>query len=699
MIISDNCTSLTEKCIHERLANTSSNCGIGYIKRLKVLPSTNFSQDIPDMGFQCGKWVEGLAIPTKRAITGLFLYLSEFGLQQSLNNPELVESSSAAGQETQKLIIDLPSKNSFALDGVTIRDLEVFDSLGNAFGKLKKLGAQAQASNGSNNKTRRASGGLFGLIDNCRSAYGRRMLKSWLMHPLLTREEIISRHEAIDWMNSSTSNQTVGFASNCRQAFIEIISSFPEAESVLTSLQFNRISPPRMIRLLNFANKLSSLHFPSSQSHLQQLPMLLRQWLHSANVAQITKQATFFLDYLFISSSDEDSHPRTGLSGIFTVAAEQSMEELHTLHQEREAVLTQLNDELLRIRKELHRPQLSFTTLRTGALSQIEHLIELPLKDENVISTTDGHWVKVSSTKQVVRFHNRTILKIQDELYRIRDEVKIASQVAWRLFCEKVKASLYESLRTVIHILGNIDAILSLATVAQYPNYCKPLYPENSQNMIIRQGRHPMLERIVEDEGNMFLPNDVNLSQQHQKRSCQIVTGPNMGGKSSYVRMIGLIALLGQIGSYVPAEYASLCVFDNIFTRMGAEDDISSGKSTFMCELIRTNKILQESSQRSLVIIDELGRGTATNDGQAIAEATLDYIIHHIGCATLFITHFQHIANLVETAVYGDKAFNSHMSYVENINENGEKDIIFLYKSVSTHHILLILCFTIISVR
>jgi DNA mismatch repair protein MSH3 len=275
-------------------------------------------------------------------------------------------------------------------------------------------------------------------------------------------------------------------------------------------------------------------------------------------------------------------------------------------------------------------------------------------------------------------------LSIQDELYRIRDQIKIVSQVEWRIFCGKAKDILYDPLRAAICMLGNIDAILSLSIVAQqYPNYCKPEYPENSQLMIVHQGRHPMLERIVEDQGNMFLPNDVQISQQFLKKSCQVVTGPNMGGKSSYVRMIALIALLGQIGSYVPAEYASLCLFDNIFTRMGAEDDISSGKSTFMCELIRTNKILQNSTSSSLVIIDELGRGTATNDGQAIAEATLDHIIHRIGCATLFITHFQHLANLVESSAYGDQAFNSHMSFVENTNEEGEKEVVFLYKSVS----------------
>ena len=227
-----------------------------------------------------------------------------------------------------------------------------------------------------------------------------------------------------------------------------------------------------------------------------------------------------------------------------------------------------------------------------------------------------------------------------------------------------------------------------------------------------------MVEKYLERDGEQFIPNDVLLRCNFQSRSCQVITGPNMGGKSSYVRMIALICLLGQIGAHVPADSAKLCIFDHIFTRMGAGDDLAAGHSTFMSELHRTNFILQRATSRSLVLLDELGRGTAANDGLAIAQATLNYFTNTIGCAMLFVTHFPQIADAVEEeeeefAAQGAGAVvaavaqvgthktkvNMHMSYIEEVvtytEGNQGKDgnsssslqedvqVMFLYKAVS----------------
>ena len=270
------------------------------------------------------------------------------------------------------------------------------------------------------------------------------------------------------------------------------------------------------------------------------------------------------------------------------------------------------------------------------------------------------------------------------------------------------------------------------------PNYCKPIFPPQATNIEIEEGRHPLLEKSIEFlntlssssssssvistssspmrpvtsslrgaiptmVSDMIIPNDVHLSHSFQPRHCQIITGPNMGGKSSYVRMVGLLVLLAQIGSFIPAKTAKLCIFENIFTRMGSEDDLSSGRSTFLCELIRMKKILSSIQSKSLVIIDELGRGTSTHDGLAIAQATLQYLWQRIGCCTLFITHFPQIATLVESLRNDSpnhSCFNSHMSYLErqkliplsnSATTEGseeettakEQEIIFLYKMVS----------------
>jgi hypothetical protein len=243
--------------------------------------------------------------------------------------------------------------------------------------------------------------------------------------------------------------------------------------------------------------------------------------------------------------------------------------------------------------------------------------------------------------------------------------------------------------------------------------------------LCIRKGRHPTVERALEQAGAgaQFIANDVLLRCNFGSPSCQVVTGPNMGGKSSYVRMVALICLLGQIGAHVPAESAQLCIFDRIFTRMGAGDDLAAGHSTFMSELHRTSCILRRASARSLVVLDELGRGTATHDGLAIAQATLHYFLRRVGCAMLFVTHFPRIADMAEessnaaaaaatTTVGGADgpgtaherrhafppgcATNVHMSYVQQQQQqqqqqqgddgDGERaggEVVFQYKAVS----------------
>ncbi|GIY83841.1 DNA mismatch repair protein Msh3 [Caerostris extrusa] len=159
----------------------------------------------------------------------------------------------------------------------------------------------------------------------------------------------------------------------------------------------------------------------------------------------------------------------------------------------------------------------------------------------------------------------------------------------------------------------------------------------------IQQGQHPMIAKFL-GEGNQFVANDVQMNKQNM---CMIVTGPNMGGKSTYVRQIALIAIMSHIGSYVPAELASIPLFDNIYVRMGSEDALAQGKSTFMVEMSETSEILANITSKSLVILDELGRGTSTNDGTAIAYATLEYLVSDISCFTLFVTHYPPVVELV----------------------------------------------------
>jgi DNA mismatch repair protein MSH3 len=206
----------------------------------------------------------------------------------------------------------------------------------------------------------------------------------------------------------------------------------------------------------------------------------------------------------------------------------------------------------------------------------------------------------------------------------------------------------------------------------------KPEYTDTNEITVVG-GRHPMVEQLLISD---YIPNDTSLSSETR---ALLITGPNMGGKSSYVRQVALICIMAQIGSYVPATSARLGMLDAVFTRMGAFDNMLSGESTFMVELSETSDILKQATPRSLVILDELGRGTSTHDGVAIAHAVLEHVVREIKCLTLFITHYQTLAS-VSRGFPNNELRNVHMRFVEvdrpgeSDEEQNEQDITFLFQ-------------------
>lgn len=324
-----------------------------------------------------------------------------------------------------------------------------------------------------------------------------------------------------------------------------------------------------------------------------------------------------------------------------------------------------LQEHLAVAEEQIGRKKIEYVTV-----AGIEYLIEIE-NNSLAIRKIPASWVKVSGTKKVSRFHTPGVI----QMIRQRDQHKEALAAA----CDKAFTSLlaeiatqYQSFRDCVQSLATLDCLLSLATIAQQPGYVKPEYT-SEPCLHVEQGRHPMVEQILTDA---YVPNDTNLESEGTR--ALLVTGPNMGGKSSYVRQVALIAIMGQIGSYVPAASAKLGLLDAVFTRMGAFDNMLAGESTFMVELSETADILKQATPRSLVILDELGRGTSTHDGVAIAQAVLDHMVRSIRSLTLFITHYQHLSRMV--ASFPDNELrNVHMSFKES-GENGDDEITFLYE-------------------
>jgi len=280
----------------------------------------------------------------------------------------------------------------------------------------------------------------------------------------------------------------------------------------------------------------------------------------------------------------------------------------------------------------------------------------------------------VNNTQKAVRYHTPQVLDIQSRILRIKEELQLAAKRVFALFLVQANEEIHGPLRTALYALGCLDVLISFAHHLSQPGYTMPEYSNHSETHLLG-ARHPTAELFLEEAGAAFVDNDVVLRFDHNNRCCQVITGPNMGGKSLYVRMIALCCLMGQIGCPVPASHARLSPYDNIFTRMGAGDDVASGMSTFMVELFRTSRILQKVTSRSLVILDELGRGTSTHDGVAIAKSTLQYIVETIGCSLLFVTHFRPISEMVtaERSLQA-KCVNVHMAYIEDENDEEENE-------------------------
>lgn len=297
----------------------------------------------------------------------------------------------------------------------------------------------------------------------------------------------------------------------------------------------------------------------------------------------------------------------------------------------------------------------------------IEYLIEI---DNTQLKNVPASWAKISGTKKVSRFHTPDVVRLIRERDQHKEALAAACDSAFSDMLVDI-SSKYQSFRDCVQALATLDCLLSLATVANQPGYVKPRYTDETC-IRVEKGRHPMVEQLLLDA---YVPNDINLASDGNR--ALLITGPNMGGKSSFVRQVALIAIMGQIGSYVPAESAELGMLDAVFTRMGAFDNMMAGESTFMVELSETSDILKQASPRSLIILDELGRGTSTHDGVAIAQAVLDYVVTDTKSLTLFITHYQNLS-VVANAYDNGELRNVHMKFTEDGDR--QQDITFLYE-------------------
>ena len=494
-------------------------------------------------------------------------------------------------------------------------------------------------------------GSLFWTLDRTQTKFGGRLLRKWVGRPLLDQAGMENRLAAVEELLDPDKAVHV-------EKLRSVMSKLrTDLEKSLIRIYYGKCTRPELLNVLqalqylasefSHAKDSSSTGFDSSliSSALISLPTILTEavsYLDQINLsaAKSDDKYAFFREEFETESISDHKH------GIASVE--------HDLDTFRTVAAEKLGKK---------RPVDYVTS------SAIEFLIEVE-NSSATIKKVPASWAKISGTKKLSRFHPPEVVKLIKERDQHKESLAAACDTAFKDLLADISTK-YQLFRDTIQNLATLDCLLSLATVASQPGYIKPTFSPGT-HIHVTGARHPMIEQLLLDA---YVPNDIALSNTASHTRGLLVTGPNMGGKSSYVRSVALIAIMAQIGSYVPCDNADLGILDAVFTRMGAFDNMMTGESTFMVELSETSDILKLSTDRSLVVLDELGRGTSTHDGMAIAGSVLDYLVREKKCLTLFITHYQSLSRMADSYPLGELK-NVHMRFAEQGNDN----VTFLYE-------------------
>ncbi|KAL4357775.1 hypothetical protein AHAS_Ahas09G0220400 [Arachis hypogaea] len=535
-----------------------------------------------------------------------------------------------------------------------------------------------------NNSDGSENGSLLQIMNRTLTIFGSRLLRHWVSHPLCDQTMISARLHAVSEIAESMSSCSMKSLEYDEDSDVTIV--HPELAYIVSLVLTNLSRAPDLQRGVTriFHCTAKPVEFVaviqailSAGKQLQQLNIceeennnlrsnLLRRLILTASSDSVIGNATKML-----SSLNKESADQGDLTNLI-IASEAQFPEVTRARKAFQMEEEQLNSLIVLYRKRLGMRKLEFMSV-----SGITHLIELET-DVKVPS----NWVKVNNTKKTIRYHPPEVVTALDKVSLAKEELTIACRTAWDSFLRDFSKH-YAEFQAAVQALAALDCLHSLAILSRNKGYVRPVFVDDCEPVQIQicAGQHPVLQTTLQDN---FVPNDTNL---HADREyCQIVTGPNMGGKSCYIRQVALIAIMAQVGSFVPASSAKLHVLDRIYTRMGASDSIQQGRSTFLEELSETSNILHNCTENSLVIIDELGRGTSTHDGMAIAYATLHYLLKQKRSIVLFVTHYPKIADLTtefpgSVGAYHVSHLTSHHDTSKNKNSYLD-NITYLYKLV-----------------
>ncbi len=531
-------------------------------------------------------------------------------------------------QETQKgLLPQLTALETYSiagfmtLDAHTRRNLELFES--GRSGSVK--------------------GSLLWILDKTRSPMGGRLLRRWISEPLLDIEALQSRQQVISELLADTLT---------RARLVEGLKKAGDIERLINRVR-QRIATPRDLVVLARGLRASAeirANLPiEAEASMPSLVRLVQRLADNEDVIGLIESA--LVDEPPLSASE---------GGVIRPGYSAELDQVKEASQNGQKWMAEL--------EQRERKRTGITTLKVGYTKVFGYFIEVT---NSQLSRIPADYVRKQTLSTGERFITPELKEYETLILNAQDRIgKLESEIFAQLRAE-IAIHAAERVLDTAHALAEIDVHLSLAEVAAQHNYCRPQLA-NGDVIHIVAGRHPVIEQAQAE--TPFMPNDTQLSTADAQ--ILIVTGPNMAGKSTYLRQVALIVLMAQIGSYVPAEAARIGLVDRIFTRIGAQDDLATGQSTFMVEMVETATILHHATPRSLIILDEIGRGTSTYDGLAIARAVVEYLHNnrHCGARTLFATHYH---ELVEVAKMLPRVQCLNVAVSEE-----EGHVVFLHKIV-----------------
>ncbi|MCI6871239.1 MAG: DNA mismatch repair protein MutS [Streptococcus hyointestinalis] len=479
-----------------------------------------------------------------------------------------------------------------------------------------------------NTRTGKKHGSLYWLLDDTKTAMGMRMLRSWIDKPLINKEAILERQAIVQVFLEHFFERT---------DLTESLKGVYDIERLASRVSFGKANPKDLLQL---------------GQTLAQVPVIkaiLESFQETALDSLVNQLDTLpELEELIRCAIDPEAQAVITEGNIIRTGFDEQLDNYRKVLREGTGWIAEIEAKE-REASGIHNLKIDYNR-KDGYYFHVTN---------SNLSLVPEHFFRKATLKNSERFGTAELAKIEGELLEARER---SADLEYDIFMRvRTQVEHYiKRLQALAKTIATIDVLQSFAVVAETNHYVRPSFNDNNEIAIV-DGRHAVVEKVMGSQE--YIPNSIHFDKE---TSIQLITGPNMSGKSTYMRQLALTVIMAQMGAYVAAKSANIPVFDAIFTRIGAADDLISGQSTFMVEMTEANHALKRASKHSLILFDELGRGTATYDGMALAQAIIEYIYHHVQAKTMFATHYHELTSLSKELT---NLVNVHVATLEKDGE------------------------------